>query len=1176
MTDRRPLILAIDDTPANLFTLGGALAAEFDLQIATSGEMGLRLAAESRPDLILLDVMMPDMDGYEVCQHLKTMPALRHIPVIFLTALSDSASEMKGLSLGAADYIAKPIGVEIARQRIRNVLEREQLRRELEAQLAERQRVQADLEESEKRFRHFFEKNSSVMLLIDPSSGAIKEANEAAVAYYGYSRSQLLGMSITAINTLSPEEVVQEMQAARREERGHFLFRHRLASGEIRDVEVYSSPIQTAAQPVLFSIIHDITERRRAEEMLRKLSVAVEQSPASVVITDLDACIQYVNRRFTEVTGYGADEVIGQNPNLLQSGMTSPDVYLGLWSNLTQGLAWKGELLNKRKNGELYWEESHLAPARDSSGVVTHYVAVKIDITQRKQAELALQQSHATLRSILDTTLDGYWRTDMQGRLLDVNPTYCRQSGYTREELLGMQIGDLDVNESDTFVAERIEWLIENGREIFETVHRRKDGSVWPVEVSTTYRDTDGGEIYVFMRDITARKQAEIDVARANNLLNEAIRSIAEGFTIYDENDRLMVCNEAYLDFYSTSRDLIVPGASFEEIVRQGAERGQYQDANGRVDEWVRERVRRHQSANGSHLEQLLDDGRWLLIIEDRTPSGYIVGNRIDITARKQAEAELERHRSRLEELVEERTAALLATEARASHLLQSSADGLYGVDNEGRITFINPAGCQMLGYRPDEVVGRSAHEVFHHSRTDGSHFPITECVGHHAVLRGEEVRVDNEVYWHSDGHAVPVMYAVHPMALGDSNKGAVISFVDMSEHRAAAEARERALNAAENLARVRSEFLSNMSHEIRTPLNGVLGFAQIGLRNADDGAKARNAFDKILSSGTRLLGVINDILDFSKIDAGKIHLAPTAVSLVDVMEQARELVYERATAKGLRFQAEYDPDLPSSCLIDELRLGQVLINLLSNAVKFTASGYVRLSAAREGDRLVFKVTDTGIGISDEQLALLFNPFQQADGSTTRRFGGTGLGLAISKRILELMGGDIRVDSHPGMGSIFTFSVPFHPAPEALPSVEMQADTGAAANKRLHGVSILVAEDDEINQMIFEENLFDDGARVVIVGNGREAIDRLQADGCHAYDVVLMDVQMPGMDGYEAVQRILAMAPALPVIGQTAHASTEERDKCLAAGMVAHIAKPIDPDALVELILKHVGPTVGR
>jgi len=296
-------------------------------------------------------------------------------------------------------------------------------------------------------------------------------------------------------------------------------------------------------------------------------------------------------------------------------------------------------------------------------------------------------------------------------------------------------------------------------------------------------------------------------------------------------------------------------------------------------------------------------------------------------------------------------------------------------------------------------------------------------------VLRGEEVRIDNEVYWRANGEALPVMYAVHPMVLGASNNGAVISFVNISEQRAAAEAREQALIAAENLARVRSEFLSNMSHEIRTPLNGVLGFAHIGLNNAHDAVKARNAFEKILSSGKLLLGVVNDILDFSKIEAGKISIQPTEVLLAEVMAHVRELVNERASAKGLFVEIDYADDLPNTCFIDELRLSQVLINLLSNAVKFTEHGIVKLAAAREGANLVFTVTDTGIGISKDQLALLFNPFQQADGSTTRRFGGTGLGLVISKRIVELMGGNIRVESEPGVGSTFEFRVPYSPNP---------------------------------------------------------------------------------------------------------------------------------------------------
>jgi PAS domain S-box-containing protein len=539
-----------------------------------------------------------------------------------------------------------------------------------------------------------------------------------------------------------------------------------------------------------------------------------------------------------------------------------------------------------------------------------------------------------------------------------------------------------------------------------------------------------------------------------------------------------------------------------------------------------------------------------------------------DITERKRTEAELIKHRLHLEELVQQRTNELMLTEARATHILESSADGLYGVDRDGKITFINPAACQMLGCTAEQVIGQSAHARFHHSKPDGSPYPVEECPSHAALRRGHEVRADNETYWHADGHPVPVMFAAHPMIQDGRNGGAVISFVDMSEQRAAALARERAIVAAENLARVRSEFLSNMSHEIRTPINGVLGFAEIGYRNCQDSDKARNAFDKIRTSGNRLLGVINDILDFSKIEAGKLHVERITVALSEVIEQTVDVVRELARAKHLDLRVEQAPDLPQSCIGDPLRIGQVLLNLLSNAVKFTEKGSVILAASCVDNTLIFRVTDTGIGMNDEQMRQLFAPFQQGDGSMTRRFGGTGLGLTIAKRIAELMEAEIRVESQPAKGSTFELRLPYVQADAPL---DLFSDTEptATAGKRLVGVTILVAEDDPINQEVLEFNLTEDGALVVMVSNGLQAVERILQDGRAAYDIVLMDMQMPELDGIEATQRILELAPDLPIIGQTANAFAVDRDKCLAAGMVGHIAKPIDPEALVSLVLQH-------
>lgn len=544
-----------------------------------------------------------------------------------------------------------------------------------------------------------------------------------------------------------------------------------------------------------------------------------------------------------------------------------------------------------------------------------------------------------------------------------------------------------------------------------------------------------------------------------------------------------------------------------------------------------------------------------------------MLGSIQDITDRKLGEAELERYHNHLEELVEQRTAELAKTEARATQILDSTADGLYGIDADGKITFVNSAACALLGFTPQQMQGRNSHLLFHHHYPDGKEYPATECPTCNIFQMHQAVRVDDEVFWHAEGYPIPVMYAVHQMMLEGKVAGAVISFVDITLQRAAEEAKDRAVEAAENLARMRSEFLANMSHEIRTPMNGVLGFAGIGLRNYQDSTKARHAFEQIQESGLRLLGIINDILDLSKIEAGKLNIEQTNTDLVSVVQQSVDIIHERIKTKRLKVHVKLAPDMPRYFKSDPLRIGQVLLNLLTNAVKFTEVGDITLSAEQRGSHLVFNVADTGIGMTPAQVANLFQPFQQADSSTTRKYGGTGLGLAICKRIVELMGGEIGAMSQLGVGSSFEFWVPYVEAQSMEPNkTDIQP---AASAKSLAGISILVVEDEPINQAFLEEVLVPEGARISLATNGREAVERVTQEGPAAYHVILMDVEMPEMDGYEATRQILKLAPNLPVIGQTAYALAEERAKCLEAGMVEHIAKPIESETLVQAVLRH-------
>jgi CheY-like chemotaxis protein/HPt (histidine-containing phosphotransfer) domain-containing protein len=276
----------------------------------------------------------------------------------------------------------------------------------------------------------------------------------------------------------------------------------------------------------------------------------------------------------------------------------------------------------------------------------------------------------------------------------------------------------------------------------------------------------------------------------------------------------------------------------------------------------------------------------------------------------------------------------------------------------------------------------------------------------------------------------------------------------------------------------------------------------------------------------------------------------------------------ERAAAKGLSIDSRIEADLSLACVGDPVRISQVLLNLLSNAIKFTESGSVSLTAAKEGETLVFTIADTGIGMTDVQISHLFTPFEQADSSTTRQYGGTGLGLSISKRLTELMGGEIRVSSTPNVGSRFEFRLPYIASIAPVEVVVQAPNSPEAICQRLTGLRLLVAEDNEVNQFILENMLTGEGATVTTVGNGLLAVAAVEQDPT-AFDLILMDVQMPEMDGRAATRRIHALMPGLPVIGQTAHALIEEKNSCLAAGMVATITKPLDIDDLVTIVLQH-------
>lgn len=381
----------------------------------------------------------------------------------------------------------------------------------------------------------------------------------------------------------------------------------------------------------------------------------------------------------------------------------------------------------------------------------------------------------------------------------------------------------------------------------------------------------------------------------------------------------------------------------------------------------------------------------------------------------------------------------------------------------------------------------------------------------------------------------------------------------------------ERAKDVAEKASRSKGDFLATMSHEIRTPINAVVGMAYLALKT-DLSAKQRDYVEKIRDSGAHLLDLVNDLLDFAKIESEKLELEVSLFSLDQMIEKLESIAGAKARQKGLSLDFLLDPDVPRNLQGDSLRIGQILLNYINNAIKFSSTGAITVRAqvlerADHECKLLFEVSDCGIGLTEEQISQLFRMFEQADASTTRQYGGTGLGLAISKQLAELMGGEVGVCSTPGVGSTFWATLRV-----GLPDLAAGAAQPAAAGQvltnrqiRFDGARILLAEDNPLNQQIAQELLEDAGASVVIANDGREVLEQTAAG---SFDCILMDVRMPFMDGLQAtrVLREMSASKEIPIIAMTANALVEDREECLRVGMNDFISKPVNPELLLLIL----------
>ena len=512
------------------------------------------------------------------------------------------------------------------------------------------------------------------------------------------------------------------------------------------------------------------------------------------------------------------------------------------------------------------------------------------------------------------------------------------------------------------------------------------------------------------------------------------------------------------------------------------------------------------------------------------------------------------------------------------SMLLANSPSIILFLNNMGRVEFCTEYFASKAGIGISEVLGHTLSEVLQPYLDASSHAAFLE---QHAVVMqsNSPCTFDLSFCFNEDGTREDFAGLIVPMMnAAQISDGTMLMFHDIT---ALKRSREEALEAS----RAKSSFLSNMSHEIRTPMNAIIGMTYIGKREASLAGKD-NALDKIESASSHLLGVINDILDISKIESGKMELSPITFEFEKMLDRVNNVIAQKIDEKQQSFTLDIDPAIPATLYGDDQRLAQVITNILSNATKFTpeqgeiALSIKMLSLADGKCHIQVFVQDTGIGMSAQEQAKLFNIFQQAQAGTSRKYGGSGLGLAISKRIINLMNGDIWVESEPGKGSCFYFTVLLDAVttPSAAANTEPVADGNSHADDALitdfSGKTILIVDDVDINLEIVLVLLEPTGVTMDTAQSGKQAYDAFVKNP-NRYDLILMDMQMPEVDGLEATKMIRASdtpsSGSIPIIAMTANVFKEDIDKCLAVGMNDHLGKPIDMDDVLRILSRYLG-----
>ncbi|MBF0447675.1 MAG: PAS domain S-box protein [Magnetococcales bacterium] len=1211
-----PKILIIDDLPANLLSLRQLLSqVEAEIVEASSGNDALSLLIEHEFALLLLDVDMPIIDGYEVARMTKAVQETSHVPIIFLTAaFKDDAHRLMGYESGGVDYLEKPINEQILLSKVHVFLELYlknkrilDLNRELEARIAKQVKTEAALRESEERYHDLYDNAPDMYVSVLPESALIRECNQTLCNKLGYSKNEIIGRPIF---DLYHPECIQAVNTA---------FQSFISTGSVDNAELILMKKDGSQIPVILNvsaaydqdgnILHsrsswrDISDQKEAGKQIKILQQAVEQSPTSIVITDVDGNIEYVNPKFSTITGYSSEEIVGQNPRILKSGHTTEAEYEKLWQVILSGQEWHGEFLNERKDGTRYWENVSISPVQNDRGTITHFVAVKEDVTLRRINDQRLQMA-------MQASNDGIWDYTIKTGECFFSPRWAAMLDLDHQTVKPhIKSWKERIHPDDQATVERsMEAIMIGNTEELQLEYRMRRGSgdwLWMrTKGKITERDLAGEPLRIVgtQSNITHEKQWLETLKQSNKELQiseENYRSLVSNVpgVVYrcalDSDWTMQFISKAVFDLsgYHAQEFIGNHRRSYASII--------YPEDRDHVEQTIQSAIQEQRSFD---LEYRIihNDGTIHWVYERGCSAPDRVGERrllegviVNITLRKKAELSVnkafntQRVISNLLEIsltpqplpvqLEKALSLILQIEAfskkakGAIFLLQPQTEELVMITQVGfddpllqrcaRVS-IGTCLCGQAVAQQTTIFSRNVderHEIDYEGMEDHGHYcvPIKADNQPIGVLC---LYTDPNVEW--DEQVLETLLTV------TNTLSSIIQRSQLDERL------HQAKIQAEQATRSKSRFLAAMSHDIRTPMNAILGMGEV-LDDSGLNPVQSKALRVLTHAGENLLALINDILDLSKVEAGQLQLENISFVLKELVEGTCQILYQKAVANAIGFHLNIHPDCPHRVMGDPQRIRQVLLNLLGNALKFTQKGEIILTVnPLQGDLVQFSVSDTGIGISGDQLEQIFNPFVQAESSTTRRFGGTGLGLSICSQLIQIMGGQIQVESAVGKGSRFLFTIPLPHSTDTSPATagslrpekKCYCKKGQATGDM--ALKILIADDAKDNLEVISAFLSDTPHHLRMVANGEEATRAFKSE---PFDIVLMDMHMPILDGFQATAQIRSWEteqgqPPTPIVALTANAMREDMEKTAAFGCDVHLSKPVRKARLLEVI----------